>query len=59
MVDETRQRAELPAESGDLDVRSLSLLPSPDLCVRCGSGRTVNYGARWSCGGCGATWQGR
>lgn len=61
MADVNRQYEELPLVSDDLEVRSLVLpsLPSPELCVRCGSGRTVDYGARWSCGECGATWQGR
>lgn len=53
---ETRQH-EPRDESGDLDVRSLVRLPSPDYCVRCGSDQSVDHGARRSCRACGATWQ--
>lgn len=52
------QRNEEPVtEASDLDVRSLSRLPAPEYCVRCGSDRSVSYGYRNSCRNCGATWQ--
>lgn len=53
---ETRQN-EAHDESGGPAVRSLTELPSPNYCVRCGSDQSVDYGARRSCRACGATWQ--
>ena len=44
-------------ESADLDVRSLSRLPAPEYCTRCGSRESVSFGALYSCRRCGATWQ--